>query len=114
MMGSYAFIVGVLLSIVLGFMAPQAWMIAVLAVLGLVVALMNITDKEVHGYLLANVAIMVGAGSFSTMLTTLSVPLGLGGIATMLQGILANLVFFVTPGAVLIALKEVYSMAKDQ
>ncbi|MBI5225948.1 hypothetical protein HY994_01765 [Candidatus Micrarchaeota archaeon] len=113
-MGSYAFLAGIVLSIVLGFMTAQAWMVAVLAVLGLIVAVLNITDKEVHSYLLANVAIMVGAGAFSSMLTVLAAPLNLGGIATMLQGILGNLVFFVTPGAVLIALKEIYSLAKDQ
>ncbi len=113
MMGSYAFILGIVLSIVLGFMQAQAWMVAVLAILGLVVALLNITDKEIHGYLLANVAIMIGAGTFSSMLTVLAVPLGLGGISTMLQSILGNLVFFVAPGAVLIALKEVYNIARD-
>ncbi len=114
MMGSYAFLLGILLSVVLGFMQAQAWMVAILAILGLVVALLNITDKEVHAYLLANVAIMIGAGTFSSMLTVLAAPLGLGGISTMLQGILGNLVFFVAPGAVLIALKEVYGIARDQ
>lgn len=112
-MGSYAFILGVVLSVVLGFMQGQAWMVAVLAVLGLVVALLNITDKEVHSYLLANVAIMIGAGTFSNMLGVLATPLGLGGASTMLQGILGNLVFFVAPGAVLIALKEVYNLARE-
>ena len=113
-MGSYAFIAGVLLSVVLGFMTSQAWMVAVLAILGLVVAVMNITDKEVHAYLLANVAVIVGAGAFSSMLTVLATPLNLGGIAVMLPAILGNLIFFVAPGAVLIALKEVYALAKDQ
>ncbi len=113
MMGSYAFILGVLLAIVLGFMQAQAWMVAILAILGLVVALLNITDKEIHAYLLANVAIMIGAGSFSTMLTVLAAPLNLGGVANILQAILGNLVFFVAPGAVLIALKEIYNIARE-
>lgn len=115
MMGSYAFILGVLLSIILGFMQAQAWMVAVLAILGLVVALLNITDKEIHAYLLANVAIMIGAGTFSSMLTVLAAPLGgFGGLMGNMQSILGNLVFFVAPGAVLIALKEVYNIARDQ
>ncbi len=115
MIGSYAFIIGVLLSILLGVVVPAAgWMVALLAVLGLLVALLNITDKEVTGYLIANIAVMIGANSFNAMLATLAVPLGLGGIATMLSTITSNLVFFVAPGAVLIALKEIYGLAKEQ
>ena len=114
MVGGYAFIVGVLLSIVLGLMgSPQAWMLAVLAVLGLVVAFLNISKDEVHGYLLANVAVIVGAGAFGQMLSILAIPLNLGNVAAILQSITGNLVFFVAPGAVVIALKEIYHMARE-
>jgi len=112
--GSYAFIGGVLLAIVLGFMVAQTWMIAILAVLGLVVAVMNIPEKQEQGYLLANVALLIGAGTFSTMLSTLAAPVQLGGFASILQSILGNLVFFVAPGAVLIALKDVYNLAQGR
>lgn len=113
--GSYAFILGVLLSIVLGvFISAQAWMVALLAILGLIVALLNITEKEVAGYLIANIAVIVGANAFNGMLTALATPLALGGAATMLQTMTSNLVFFVAPGAVLISLKEIYALASGQ
>ncbi len=114
-MGGYAFIGGIVLSLVLGVvMPPAAWTMALLAVLGLVVAVMNITDKEVVGYLVANIAVMVGANTFNGMLASLATPLGLGTMAMTLGTVTGNLVFFVAPGAVLIALKEIYAIAKDQ
>lgn len=113
--GGWAFILGAVLSIVLGvFIGAEAWLLALLAVLGLIVALVNITDTEVTGYLIANIAILVGSSGFNAMLVTLAVPLKLGGIATVLSTITGNLVFFVAPGAVLIALKEVYKLASSQ
>ncbi len=114
-MGGYAFIGGIVLSILLGVVLPQAaWMVALLAILGLVVALMNITDKEVVGYLVANIAVMVGANAFNGMIGTLTGTASIAWLGTMLQTITSNLVFFVAPGAVLIALKEIYAIAKDQ
>jgi len=110
--GSYAFILGLLLAVLLGFMQAPVWALAVLAVLGLAVAVLNIRQTEVRGYLLSNVAVMIGASTFSSMLTVLATPLSLGALAGILQAILGNLVFFVAPGAVLIALSEVYAMAQ--
>jgi len=112
--GSYAFILGVLLCILLGLFQAPIWAIAVLAVLGLVVAGLNIRHEEVRSYLLYNAVVMVGVGTLSNMLSVLTTPLGLGGLAVFLQTILGNLVFFVAPGAVLIALSEVYALAQGQ
>ena len=113
--GAYAFIVGVGLSIIMGVLIPPAaWMVAVLAILGLAVALINIKDEEVSGYLLANIAVLIGSNAFNTMLTTLTIPLKLGAAAVTLQTITGNLVFFVAPGAVLIALRQIYKIAKEQ
>jgi len=112
--GSYAFILGVLLCILLGLFQAPIWAIAVLAVLGLVVAGLNIRHEEVRSYLLYNAVVMVGVGTLSNMLSVLTTPLGLGSLAVFLQTILGNLVFFVAPGAVLIALSEVYALAQGQ
>ncbi|MBI5036156.1 hypothetical protein HZC09_02320 [Candidatus Micrarchaeota archaeon] len=112
--GDWAFILGVLLALVLGVfnLQPASLMLAILAIMGLLVALLNITEKEVAGYLIANIAVLVGANAFSGMLITLATPLNLGSMATILQSIASNLVFFVAPGAVLIALKEIYALAQ--
>lgn len=114
MLGAYAFIVGVVLAIVLGVLIPpNAWLLAGLSILGLLVALLNVTEKEVHDYLLANVTVIIGANAFNVMVTSLASPLGLGAMATTLQTITSNLVFFVAPGAVLVALKEIYQLARN-
>lgn len=114
MVGAYAFIVGAVLAIVLGVLiSPNAWLLAGLSALGILVALLNITEKEVQGYLVANVTVIIGANAFNLMVTSLAAPLGLGSMATVLQTVTSNLIFFVAPGAVLVALKEIYHLARN-
>ncbi len=115
-MGAYAFIGGIALAVILG-MVPSlqsGLLVAVLAALGLVVAILNITDKEVTGYLTANIAVMLGANAFNATIALIAGTANLGFIANIVQAVTGNLVFFVAPGAVLIALKQIYAMARDQ
>jgi hypothetical protein len=96
--GHWAFIVGVLLAVIAGLVAiPQSgW---ILAILGLVVGLLNISSKEQTGFLVAVVAlIVVGAAELSL----------LGPLVTEILG---NLVLLAAPAGLVVALKALYSMA---
>ena len=60
MLGFLAFIVGFILAIVAGLFFPgQAWVYYVLVVLGLIIGLLNISDKEVMLFLVAAIALRV-------------------------------------------------------
>src|SRR3989344_7010362 len=112
--GGYAFIVGVIIAVIAGIGASSmlgnaaGWIPLVLVVLGLIVGLFNITDKETEKFLIAAIALMaVGttAGGLTVIDTVLS-PLG-----KVLAAIVGQIAVFVAPAALIVALKAVYNLA---
>ncbi|MBI2084862.1 MAG: hypothetical protein HYT70_04625 [Candidatus Aenigmarchaeota archaeon] len=109
--GEWSFLVGVLLAIVLGLFPQPGWqstVTLVLVVLGIIVALVNVTSKETSTFLVAAIALLVaasagGAGGFG------SLPV----VGAYLINIFDNLVVFVAPAAVIVGLKAIYALAKD-
>ncbi|MBW2992226.1 hypothetical protein KY345_03350 [Candidatus Woesearchaeota archaeon] len=103
--GHYSFLAGIALAIIAGIGAD---LIAVnivtmiLVILGLIVGFLNVTAKETTEFLIATVALML-AGS-----ANLAIIPAIGGY---LQAILANIVVFVAPAALIVALKAVKALA---
>ncbi len=105
-LGELAFFTGLLLAIVAGFfILPLDVVTITLVILGIVVGFLNITSKETSGFLLASVALLV-AGSAGID----KIPL-IGG---WFYPILINIVTFVTPAAIIVALKAVYGLARKK
>ena len=107
--GSWAFILGVLIAIIAGLAAgslditTQGYLGVVLVVLGLVVGLLNIGAKEVTDFLIAAIALVaVGAANLG------SIPMIGAYLASMVLFIAA----FVAPAALVVALKAIYSIAR--
>ena len=100
--GLWIFLIGILVAVVAGFVAIP-YLAIMLIVAGLVVGLLNITAGEVHEFLTASIALLlVGAA-------------GLGAVALVgatVESILKNLVVFVGPAALVVALKSVWTLAK--
>ncbi|MEM0437721.1 MAG: hypothetical protein QXU54_00290 [Candidatus Micrarchaeia archaeon] len=115
--GPYAYIAGVVLALILGFVAPSSLLWAlILGLLGIVVGLLNITDKEVNTFLLASVAFIVSASSLSDLLVKLGQMLGMDATAMVGGGLasaLGYMVAFTAPAAALIAVLALYRLAKD-
>ncbi|MBI2547306.1 MAG: hypothetical protein HYW23_02560 [Candidatus Aenigmarchaeota archaeon] len=93
---------------------PAATVTAVLVVLGIIVGLVNVSARESNSFLLAAIALLIagvaGYGGASTGYTGLySVLPVIGGY---LSAILANISTFVAPAAVIVAIKEVYLLAR--
>ena len=101
-LGRWAFIVGVLIAIIAGLV--PAWQTPtitwVLVILGLIVGLLNITAKETVEFLVATIALMLigSAGAIPAL-------------GTIILSILANIVAFVAPAALIVALKAIYELA---
>jgi hypothetical protein len=112
--GVAAFVIGLLIAIIFGIWQQNVishnGVILVLGFLGIIVGLLNIEDRELDRYLLANIAFLVAAatatGAFNVFLTT--VPL----VSMYLSTIVANIVAFVAPGAAIVALKELYEVSR--
>ncbi len=104
--GEWAFLGGLVLAVLVGLVPsvlPSSTVALVLVVLGILVGLINIGGRQTHEFLLATVALLI-AGSAG--LQTLPV---VGGV---IQSILSNIVSFVAPAAVIVAVKAVYELGK--
>ena len=102
-MGKWAFIVGLVISVVAAFLDPAAWMFVALAVLGLVVGFMNITGAETKTFLIAAIGLIMSASSV----------IGLPVVGGKLTDVLQNLVAFISAAVLVVALKALFEVAKD-
>ena len=111
--GEYAFLVGVLIAVVAGAVGFNNPAVALaLAVLGLVVGFLNISEKETTAFLVAAIALTAAGASAGTTLGTLN---GIAsGLGTALVGIVNHIAVFVVPGAILVALKAVWALASKK
>jgi hypothetical protein len=112
--GGWAFILGVVIALVAGLITGQATgqlrpydniITALLVVLGLVVGFLNIGEKEVNDFLIAAIAVsLIGQGQAN--LAAIEI------IGNYLKEMVVNIVTFVAPAALVVALKSVYSLAR--
>ncbi len=113
-LGEWAFLACVLIAVVAGLavgasvtgVSGQTGNIsALLVVLGVVVGLTTVTEKETTAFLVASVALIV-AGSVGFA----AVPL----IGPLISAIVAFIGVFVAPAAVIIAVKALYALASKK
>jgi len=111
--GYIAFLLGVFIAIISGLFyaagaldaSMQGFVAIVLVVLGLVVGLLNLLDKDVQVFLLAVIAIaIVGAGAGGMVL----IPY----IGIPLAAIVNYIGVFVFPAAIVVALKSIWDLSK--
>ncbi|MEK6934696.1 MAG: hypothetical protein AABW46_02350 [Nanoarchaeota archaeon] len=103
--GSWSFIIGLVIALLVGlFTEASGTIVTVLVILGLIVGFLNVTDKEVHGFLVASIALLLAGGA-----NLGAVPV----IGNLLTSVLSNVVVFVAPAAIVIAVKAIYEIAKD-
>lgn len=109
-LGQWAFVGGVVIALLLGFV-PQQWqgqLILLLVVLGLIVGFLNVTEKETTPFLVAAIALLAtGAAKESLALIP---PEALGNF---LVSAVSNVNVLVAPAAILVALKAIWALAKD-
>jgi hypothetical protein len=103
--GNWLFLLGVLIAIILGIVFPSNGNVAaLLAVIGIIVGLLNITAAEVKDFLLASVTLVVAAGSMKLL------PLVGAAISSIMEYFLA----LVSPAAVVVAIIAVWNLAKTR
>ncbi|MBI2653265.1 hypothetical protein HYX02_00490 [Candidatus Woesearchaeota archaeon] len=109
-MGQWAFIIGILLAVLLGFVPENLLGMAtlVLVVLGLIVGFLNVTEKETTPFLIAGIALLA-TGNASDSLRVIPPDV----LGSFLVGAVNNIAAFVAPAAIVVALKAIQSLAKD-
>lgn len=110
--GVWSYVAGIVIAIlVAAFASLEAWSVAVLAVLGIVVGLLNIGDREVQMFLIASIAFVVAASQMGSVFGSLA-NLGVIGMTFMTE-LMSAIVVFTAPGALVVAFKALYNVAKD-
>jgi len=104
--GAYAFLLGILASIIFGLIynSSVTWVTTVLIILGLVVGLLNIEDRNISLFLIGSIAFI----ATSTSINALPV------IGDLLRGILSNLVHFVGPAALIVSIVAIIRVANTK
>ena len=113
-LGEYAFlaciVIAVLAGLATGLAGYQSGAVsALLVVLGVVVGVLNISEKETTPFLVAAVALMaaatVGFGAIDQVISK---------AGTTLDAIFGYIATFVAPGAIIVAFKAVYALASKK
>ncbi len=118
--GEWAFLAGVALSVIVGVasgvigVANMPYVIGILVLLGLIVGIMNIHDKEVTSFLIASIALIVVLSSVQPFIVIMGNvgPMGvtLGG---WINTFLVSIASFISPAAFVVALKAIHNHAKE-
>lgn len=109
--GNYSFIIGVIIAIVLGIVslgAATPILASLLIVLGLIVGFLNVTGKETKEFLIAAGILIVTAGLGGAGATLSSVEV----IGPYLQGIFTQVLAFVVPATIVVALKDMWYLGQ--
>ena len=105
LIGGWAFVIGIVIAILIGIGVPLSnTVVAILVVLGIIIGLLNIADKEVQPFMLASIAVLLAAymgGSVLAKVPFVSLGNALDAVKAM-----------VVPAIIIVALKEVFEIAK--
>jgi hypothetical protein len=91
------------IAVLAGIFSQPEWAIWVLAILGVIVGLLNVTVEDTRGFLLAAIALTLSA----TALNTIPV------VGTALSYVLPFVVDFVAGAALVVAFKELFVTASS-
>ena len=118
--GEWAFLISVVISIIAALAAVAAitseWVALLLVILGIIVGLLNVSEKETTAFLIASVALIIAglganivgsAGVFSALGVGILAPL-----ATFLNSLFGHIAVFVAPAAAIVAVKAIVATAK--
>ncbi len=100
--GRLAFYVGLVISVIAGWVNVGATGLMVLAVLGIVVGLLNVTGKETARFLVATLVLVVTGVALGNVFGE--------RVANVLNAYIA----FTAAAALVVALKEVYAIQKSR
>ncbi|NMA44359.1 MAG: hypothetical protein GX950_00910 [Candidatus Diapherotrites archaeon] len=118
--GSFAFLIGIILAVLLaivGVLMPgvidanlSAILMLILVILGLIVGILNVKDKHITDFLIATMAVALVGNTAGGLLVLDTVILPVG---SLLVAIVMNIVALVAPAALVLGLKQVWTLAKE-
>ena len=113
--GSWSFIIGVIIALILGLAssalpgATPTILVSIMVILGLIVGLINVAGKETKDFLLSAAVLIIAVYMGSASSTLGAVEL----IGPYLSSVFTQLLAFVVPVTIVVALKEIYYIAQS-
>ncbi|MDO8467417.1 MAG: hypothetical protein AABX48_00060 [Nanoarchaeota archaeon] len=103
MIGGWAFLIGVVLAIIFGFLGNVSTTITyILIAVGLIVGLLNVTSEEATPFLMSGTVLIIA--SFFGQVVVATIP--------QLQGILGALLLVFVPATILVSIRNVFNLAR--
>lgn len=108
--GSWAFIGGVIIAVIAAFLGTGLATVvtAALVILGLVVGFLNVTEHETKDFVLLSVALVIVSSLGASLLGAIP------QIGAILATVLSNIVTFVIPATVVVALVGIKKLAESK
>lgn len=109
--GSWAFLVGVILAVVFGLGLTNGaapWMVSLVFILGIVVGLLNVTAGEVGTFLTAGAVLVIVASLGSASVAAVG-----GSAGTYITGLLNGILLLFVPATIVVAVKHVFVIARN-
>ena len=102
--GSWSFLIGVVLAIILAFYGSiTQTLMWLLVIIGIIVGLLNIADEEVEPFLLSGVVLII-ASSFGNSVVSIS---------PLFNRVLNSMLLIFVPATIIVAIKNVFSLARN-
>jgi hypothetical protein len=102
--GRWAFVIGVLISIIAGLGGVIPALVSILFILGLIVGFLNVGEGESTHFLVAVITLL--------LIGVAGVQLPLGRFTSQIVGIIQNLIAFVAAAGLVVAIKQALGIAK--
>jgi hypothetical protein len=101
--GKWAFIAGLVIAVLAGLFFQPDWAIWVLAILGVIVGVINVTAEDTRGFLLAAIGLSVSATALN------ATPI----VGTAFSYVLPFVVAFVAGATIVVSLRELFQTARS-
>ena len=104
--GAWAFLIGVILAVILGLFSGgslNALWTWILVLIGIVVGLFNVTDKEVTPFMMAGAVLVIVSSLGANVMEAVG----------LLNGVLNAIMAIFVPATIIVAIKSVFALAKN-
>ena len=104
LVGKWVFLIGVLIALVIGLMSVNDSRVTIaLVIIGLVVGLFNISGSETASFLMSGVVLIIASAFGGDVFS----------IVPQIQGVFVALLSIFIPATIIVAIKNVFSLARD-
>ena len=102
--GGWAFLIGVVLAVVLGFLGNiNSTMAIILVIIGIVIGLLNIADKEIAPFLMSGAVLVIVSAFGQNAL----------GVVEKVSDIVDALLILFVPATIVVAVRHVLTLARN-